>query len=129
MLKRLQITKKTLPGLKRNGATFCCGLMKDGLFFHGGASIMTWGCFSHYGVGSIDHIPGIVDQFEYIKILKELMLFYAEVEMPLKWVFQQDNKPKHTGKQGHFGSRQTRSTSWPAQSSDGEKLWNGIKQS
>ena len=33
---------------------------------HGGASIMMWGCFSYSGVGSIYHIPGIMDQFEQI---------------------------------------------------------------
>ncbi len=36
-----------------------------------------------------------MDQFEYIKIIKEVMLPYAEEEMPLEWVFQQDNNPKH----------------------------------
>ncbi len=33
---------------------------------------------------------------QYIKILKKVMLPYAEEEMPLKLVFQQDNNPKHT---------------------------------
>uniref|UniRef100_A0A3Q3W1G3 Transposase Tc1-like domain-containing protein n=1 Tax=Mola mola TaxID=94237 RepID=A0A3Q3W1G3_MOLML len=37
----------------------------------------------------------IMDQFGYIKILEEVMLPYAEDEMPLKWVFQQDDL-KHT---------------------------------
>ena len=48
---------------------------------HGGASIMIWGQFSYCGVGSIYHIPGIMDQSEYIKILGEVMV-------SLKWVFQ-----------------------------------------
>ncbi len=29
-----------------------------------------------------------MDQLEYIKILKEVMLPYSEEEMPLKWMFQ-----------------------------------------
>uniref|UniRef100_A0A3Q3WRV3 Tc1-like transposase DDE domain-containing protein n=1 Tax=Mola mola TaxID=94237 RepID=A0A3Q3WRV3_MOLML len=51
---------------------------------------MIWACFSYYGVGPIYRIPGIMDQFAYVKILEE--------DMPLKWVFQQDNDPKHTSK-------------------------------
>ncbi|KAK1797462.1 hypothetical protein P4O66_008316, partial [Electrophorus voltai] len=35
-----------------------------------------------------------MDQFEYIKILEEVMLPHAEEEMSLKWVIQQDNDPK-----------------------------------
>uniref|UniRef100_A0A9J7ZQK9 Transposase n=1 Tax=Cyprinus carpio carpio TaxID=630221 RepID=A0A9J7ZQK9_CYPCA len=65
---------------------------------HGGASIMIWACFSYYGVGPIYRIPGIMDQFAYVKILEEVMLLYAEEDMPLKWLFQQDNDPKHTSK-------------------------------
>ena len=57
---------------------------------------MVWGCFSHYGVGPIYCIPGIMDQFEYVKILEEIMLPYAEEEMPLKWVFQQDESKRAT---------------------------------
>ncbi|KAK1792848.1 hypothetical protein P4O66_012758 [Electrophorus voltai] len=51
---------------------------------HGGTSIMVWGCFSYFGVGPIYRIPGTMDQFEYIKILEEVMLPYAKEEMPLK---------------------------------------------
>ncbi len=51
------------------------------------------GMFLILRVGPIYHIRGIMDQFEYIKIPKEVMLPYAEEVMPLKWVFQQDNNP------------------------------------
>ena len=46
-----------------------------------------------------------MDQFEYIKILEQIMLPYAEEEMPLKWVFQQDNDPKTRVSKQHLGSR------------------------
>uniref|UniRef100_A0A3Q3Q8A2 Tc1-like transposase DDE domain-containing protein n=1 Tax=Monopterus albus TaxID=43700 RepID=A0A3Q3Q8A2_MONAL len=39
-----------------------------------------------------------MDQFEYVKILEKVMLPYAKEEMPLKWMFQQDNDPKHISK-------------------------------
>lgn len=41
---------------------------------HGGSSIMIWGCFSYYGVGTIYRTPGIMDQFAYIKIIDKVML-------------------------------------------------------
>uniref|UniRef100_A0A3Q3MBK0 Transposase Tc1-like domain-containing protein n=1 Tax=Mastacembelus armatus TaxID=205130 RepID=A0A3Q3MBK0_9TELE len=45
---------------------------------HGGPSIMIWACFSYYGVGPIYHIPGIMDQFAYVRILEEVMLPYLK---------------------------------------------------
>ena len=45
-------------------------------------------------------IPGITDQLEYIKMLEEVMLPYAEEEILLKWVLKPDKDPEHTNKPG-----------------------------
>ena len=56
--------------------------------------------FHTTAVGPIYHIPGLMDQFEYIKTLEEIMLLaYAEEEILMKWVFQQDNDLKNMSKQ------------------------------
>ena len=105
------LLKNILIGLKRNGGIFC-GLMRVKLFFlgyrqfvrrflnfefklqyivkivkYGGVSIMIWVCFFYYGVGFIYRILGIMDQFVYVKIFEEVMLFYVEEDMFLKWLF------------------------------------------
>ena len=59
---------------------------------------MVCGCFSYAGVSPIYQITEKMDRFVYKNLLENVMLPYAEENMPLIWVFQHDNDPKHASK-------------------------------
>ena len=64
-----------------------------------GVRLMLWGCFLWNGVGPLVKIIGNMDASYYISnILEAVMVPYAEEDMPIRWVFQQNNGPKHTSK-------------------------------
>ena len=81
---------------------------------------MVWECFSSSGIGPIYLITDTMTANIYTNILKEIMLPYAEDNMPLLWIFQQDNDPKHTAsiKKRWFQNNGIRQLDWPAQSPD-----------
>ena len=65
---------------------------------HEGGNIMVWGCFGGGQVGSIAKIDRKMTKEVYLKILKEHVLVCGTELIGERFMFQQDNDPKHTAK-------------------------------
>ena len=64
----------------------------------GGGSVMVWACFSYQGIGRIQIIEDIMTGPIYVDLLSR-NLFESAGSMGLKkFIFQQDNDPKHTSR-------------------------------
>ena len=91
---------------------------------------MLWGCFSSKGPGNLVRVHGIMNSMKYQDILNlNLAAPARKLKLGRRWIFQQDNDPKHMSKstQKWLTEHKIKLLPWPSQSPD-LTLWAELKR-
>jgi len=87
---------------------------------NGGGGIMVWGGISVHGRTNLVVLKGRQATGNYLKTMEEYLLPFTDDNMPVEWIYQQDNAPIHvsSGAKEWFVSNGVRLMKWPARSPD-----------